>query len=68
MFLNINFKLEILAKFEFLGNQIHQQTVHETDKFHSHFQLKSKREGRNNKFYRAMSLEISEELSANKIS
>ena len=34
--------------------------------FHSPFQLKSKREGRNNEFYQAVSSEISEELSTNK--
>ena len=36
-FLNINFKLEILAKFEFFC----QQTVQKIKKFHSHFQIKS---------------------------
>ena len=36
----INFKLEIFANFEFLGDQICQQTVHKIAKFHSHFQLK----------------------------
>ena len=30
--------------------QICQQTVHKINKFHSHFQLKSKQEGRNNEF------------------
>ena len=44
----MNFKLEILGNFEFSGYQICQQTVHKITKFHSHFQLKSKREGRNN--------------------
>ena len=39
------------------------QTVHKITKFHSHFQLKSKREGRNNEFWQAVSSGISEELS-----
>ena len=43
----MNFKLEILANFEFFGYQICQQTVHNITKFHSHFQLKSKQEGTN---------------------
>ena len=46
--------------------QICQQTVHKITKFHSHFQLKSKRDYRNNEFQREISLEISQELSINK--
>ena len=40
---DINFKLEILTKFEFWGVSNCQQTVYKITKFHSHFQLKSKR-------------------------
>ena len=43
----MNFKLEILINFEF-WYQIFQQTVNNFNKFHSRFQLKSKREDRNN--------------------
>ena len=46
--------------------QICQQTVHKIAKFYSHFQLKSKREGRNNQFQQAISSEILEVLSVNK--
>ena len=62
----MNFRLEILVNFEFLGYQICQQTVHEFIKFHSHVQLKLKMEGRNCEFWQAISSEISEELSTNK--
>ena len=40
--MNMNFKLDILDNFEFLGYQICQQTVHKITKFQSHFLLKSK--------------------------
>ena len=50
VFLNINFKPEILANFEFLGVSNFQQTVHKINKFCSHFHLKSKLEGKNNEF------------------
>ena len=68
----MNFNLEILVNFDFFffggggGYQICQQTVHKIAKFHSHFQLKSTWEGRNNEFKRALSSEILEELSKNK--
>ena len=48
--LNMNCKLEILANLKFLGYQICQQTVPIITKFYSHFQLKLKREDRNNVF------------------
>ena len=43
-------RVEILANFEFWGYQICQQTVHNIDKFHLHFQLNLKRGYRNNEF------------------
>ena len=46
--------------------QVSQQTVHEITKFHSCCQLKLEREGRNSEFYRAVSSEISGELSTKK--
>ena len=42
----MNFKIEILANFEFFGWQICQQTVHKIFTFYSHIQLKSTREGK----------------------
>ena len=42
----MNFKIDILANFELLGYQIFQQTLHEISKFHLHFQLKSKPNGK----------------------
>ena len=38
----MNFKLEILANFEFLGYQICRQTGHKVTKLHLHLQLKSR--------------------------
>ena len=46
--------------------QICQQAVNKIAKFHSHFQLKSYQEGRNNGFKLAITSEMSEELSTNK--
>ena len=44
----MNFKVEILVSFEFLGPgyQTSQQTTDEISTYHLHFQIKSKREGR----------------------
>ena len=39
------------GQLDFWGYQICQQTVHKITKFHSHFQLKSKREGTSNGFW-----------------
>ena len=50
----------------FWGYQICQRIVHKINKCHSLFQLKSKREGRRNEFWIAISSEISKELSTNK--
>ena len=44
------FQARNLSNFEFWGYQICQQAVHEITKFHPHFQLKSKQEGKNNEF------------------
>ena len=62
----MNFRLEILANFEFWGYQICRQTVHEITKFHSRFLLKSKREGKNSEFLEIIGSETSEKLSTNK--
>ena len=40
------FETKNLANSKFLGYQICQQTVHKIVKFHPHFELKSKREGK----------------------
>ena len=53
----MNFKLETLPNFEFLNFQICQQTVHRITKFHSHFQLKSKWEGKTSYFYQEINSE-----------
>ena len=50
-FLNMNFTEEILANFELLGASNLSKTVNKITKFHSHFQLKSKREGKTSYFY-----------------
>ena len=55
-----------MANFDFWGYQICQQTVQKINKFHSHFQLKSKRKERNNEFWRAINSDISDELSTNR--
>ena len=49
------FKHELQARnfgqhFNFWGILFFQQTVHKLNEFHPHFQIKSKREGRNNDF------------------
>ena len=63
----MNVKLEIWPTLNFGGIRfVNKLTVHKMTKFHLHFQLKSKREGRNNEFYQAVSSEISEKLSTNK--
>ena len=63
----MNFKLESLANFEFLGvSNSSTYTVHEVTKFRLHFQLKLKQEGTNNDLYRPIISEISEELLINK--
>ena len=48
--MNMNFDVTILANFKFLENQICQQTADKISEFCLHFQLKSKREGRNIEF------------------
>ena len=46
----MNFKLETLANFDFLGVSNLSTFVHKITKFYSHFRLKSKRESRNYEF------------------
>ena len=63
----MNFKLEILANVEFWVYKIRQQTAHKITKFHSHFRLKSKREGKNREFLRAITAEILKNSQPTKI-
>ena len=53
--LNMNFQKKILASFEFLGVSNCQQTADKISIVCLHIQLKSKREGRNNEFWQAVS-------------
>ena len=61
----MNFKLEMLPNFEFLGYQVYQDTVHKITKFHSHFQLKSKWEDKTNTFLPRNKFKISKQSSKN---
>ena len=64
--MNINFKLEILANFEVWERQSCQRTVHRITKFHSHFQLKSEREGKTGYVWQGIHSNISKQLLKNK--
>ena len=46
----MNVKLEIFANFLNFWEYRTEQTAHKITKFHSHFELKSTLEGRNNEF------------------